>query len=419
MNNMLKKLIRILPIIVVIALSSGCGLFVSSAGLDQQGNQANSALAATVISSEKDVEAQKLINEYFNLLFSLPTVDEYTENSVKGVIPDNIREHIASKTISEGDGNPEIGIHLPRFVSLNGETIISYEIPKITDNTGEDSAYISSSFISRNEETMTFFCKIKAKATVVPDNVFLESYTQEDDNSFKKNKNIDPELADTICVELKYDVELVEEDGKLKILRAIESNIKPGLKNRLFLMNNENTTRLPYLDISKKADGSGYNNPADGEVYEAEKSVISSLFKNFVALDRERMNLLSYKWDQGFDEVKEYFDNLGITKDQERNIEVIILTKEYAQEMPFESLPLRYNMEKIKSIDNITVSLHPAYSEKRKLYFVNFDATVQRINGITDEDFRYRYDYLVIMATNDDGQAIIDNIKLNEYYVLQ
>jgi len=416
MNNMLKKLIRILPIIVVIALSSGCGLFVPASGSEQQGNQANSALAATVISSEKDAEAQKLINEYFKLLYASTSVDEYTINSVTGIIPDNLREHIATKTISEGDGNPEIGIHLPRFVSLNGETIISYEIP---GNTEGDISYITSSFISKNEEKITFFCKVKAKAKVVPDNVFLESYAQQDDNSFKKHKNIAPELADTICVELKYDVELMEEDGKLKILRAIESNIKPGLKNRLFLMNNENITRLPYLDISKKADGSGYNNPVDGEVYEAEKSVISSLFKNFVTLDRERMNLLSYKWDQGFDVVKEYFDNLGITKDQEKNTEVIILTKEYAQEMPFESLPLRYNMEKIKSIDNITVSLHPAYSEKRKLYFVNFDATVQRINGITDENFRYRYDYLVIMATNDDGQAITDNIKLNEYYVLQ
>lgn len=414
MKNIFKRLILLLPILITIALCSGCGSLIPAAYGSQE-NQVNQNLSA--ISKEQDTEIKKLLNDYFSALFSAQSVDLYTEKTVKGIIPDEIKDFIASKTITEGDGNPEIGIHLPRFVSLNGETIISYEIPESEDGTVANAGDINSSFIAKNGDIISFFCKVRAKATVVPDNVFLESYTQQDDNSFKKNKNIDLAQTDTIRVELKYDVELIEEEGKLKVLRVIETNIKPGLKNRLFLMNNENINRLPYLDISKKADGSGYNSQADGEVYESEKAVISSLFNNLATLDRERMNLLSYKWEQGFNEVKDYLDSLGITKNADGNAEIIDLTEDYGQEMPFESLPLRYNMEKIKGIDNIKLSLHPAYSGKRKLYFVNFDATVQRINGITDENFKYRYDYLVVLEQKDD-QIVIDKIKLNEYYVL-
>jgi hypothetical protein len=410
MKNALKKLMPILHLIIIIALCSGCGLAVLVSNNSQHpGNQAKQDFAAT-ISKEQEAEINKLLSDYFSTLYSALTVEEYAEKTVKGIIPDEIREFISLKTITEGDGNPEVGIHLPRFVSLNGETIIAYEIPEKAD-----AGYINSSFIAKSGDIITFFCKVKTKATVVPDNVFLECYMH--DYSYKKQKDIDPEYMDKICAELKYDVELTEENGKLKILRAIETNIKPGVKNRLFLLNNENITRLPYLDISQKADGSGYNNPADGEVYEKEKAVISDLFKNLANLDRERMNLLSYKWEQGYYEVRDYLDGLGITKNKDGNADIIILSEDYKQELPFESLPLRYNMEKIKKIDNIKLSLHPAYSEKRKLYFVNFDATVQRINGITDEYFKYRYDYLVVLDQNDE-QLLIDNIKLNEYYVL-
>lgn len=417
MKNKVRKLTQILLLTITITLSSACGLLIPSAyGTGESADKTNPAFASTV-TIEKETEAKKFLDVYFRVLFTAPTVDEFTKNTLSGVIPDDIRELIAAKTISEGDMNPEIGVHLPRFVSINGETIIGYEIPETSRGISEESGSISSSFISKSEEGMIFFCKIKAKAVVVPDSVFLDSYEKQDGNSFKKLKDIDYLFSDTIRVELKYDVELIEENGKLKVLRAIESNIKPGLSNRLFLMNNDNITRLSYLDLSQKADGSGYNNPEDRDIYEAEKAVISSLFNNLSSLDRERVNLLSYKWKQGFNEVKGYLDSLGITKNGDQGMAIIALTEDYERDFPFESLPLRYNMEKIKAVENITVSPHPAYSEKRKLYFVNFDATVQRINGITDEDFKYRYDYLVVMI-EDDNHVVIEKIKLNEYYCL-
>ena len=75
------------------------------------------------------------------------------------------------------------------------------------------------------------------------------------------------------------------------------------------------------------------------------------------------------------------------------------------------------NMEKIKDVNNFMVTPHPAYSEKIKLYYVNFDATVQKTNGITDEHFTYRYDYIVSLAENEDS-VYIDKFKLNECFSL-
>ena len=66
---------------------------------------------------------------------------------------------------------------------------------------------------------------------------------------------------------------------------------------------------------------------------------------------------------------------------------------------------------------NFVITPHPAYSENIKWYLVNFDATVQRTNGITDEDFEYRYDYLVALSS-EEGTLIVQKIKLNEYYTI-
>ena len=62
---------------------------------------------------------------------------------------------------------------------------------------------------------------------------------------------------------------------KLKIVSVTESNIKPGIKNRLVIQNNESIDRVEYLDLRLAEDGS-YINAEDGEIYEAEKAAIST-----------------------------------------------------------------------------------------------------------------------------------------------
>jgi len=216
-------------------------------------------------------------------------------------------------------------------------------------------------------------------------------------------------------VEIRYDVTLAGSGKDMAILRATEADIKPGLKNRLFRMNNESVTIIPYLDLTRDKDGNGYRNTGDGKTYEAEKSVIASFFNNLGVLDRERMNLLSHKWEQGLTEIKDYWDYLGITVSSGGGSSVIELTADYRENFPYDSLPLRYDMERLKEIRSLAVTPHPAYSERQKLYYVRFDAPVQKTNGITDEDFLYRYDYLVKLS-DTGNEPVITGIKLNECF---
>lgn len=405
----MKRITSILYIIFFIVALAGC-----SEGVQPVMENTPQPVPASAINAELDNSAKKLLEEFFTALFSIKSADEYTENSRSGRIPDNIKSFIAEKTIKEGDGNPEIGLHLPRFISLNGMTIIDYDLVLLGEEARPD---ITSGFVAKNGENILYFCKIVARVKVVPDEVFEFSYTLREDNTYKKNKDIPQEEIDGMRVELRYDVELENNNGELKILRVIESNFKPGLKNRMFILNNDNITRLPYLDLARTPDGTAYVNPQDGQKYESEKSVIINLFENLSILDRERMNLLSYKWNQGMKEVKDYWVSLGITKNKEETADIIKITEDFSTNYSYEALPLRFNMEKIKGMQNFIVTPHPAYSEKIKWYFVDFDASVQRMNGITDEDYLYHYDYLVTLK-NDKGVIIIDKIKLNEYYVV-
>lgn len=407
----MKKLICFLLINITIVAASGCVLKKAKESATPV-DPVQAVTQVSVISPNLESAAKDLLTQYFSILFNAPSVDVYTQNSRTGKIPDAILEFISEQTIREGNENPEIGIHLPRHISINGMSIIGYEVVLLGEEAVPD---VRIGYVGKNGENLLFFCKIIAKAKVVPDDVFLACYEQQDDNSFIRKKDVPTSEIDGMRVEIRYDVELENKDGALKIVRAIESNIKPGLKNRLFILNNDSITRLSYLDLSLTDNGSGYKYPADGELYEREKAVIESFFTKLPVLDRERMNLLSHKWGQGLNAVKDYWDALGITKNDEGSAELINLNESFSENFPYESLPLRFDMEKVKSIQNIAVRPHPAYSDKIRWYFVNFDATVQRTNGITDEDFLYRYDYLVKL-TNSEEKVIIDKIKLNEYY---
>lgn len=402
-----------LLILMILVTVAGCALFAGST--DITSNITPAPLPAfSAINSDLDKSAKELMSDFFAILFTAPSVDKYTENTRTGQIPDSIIGYISEQTVKEGNGNPEIGIHLPRYISINGMTIIGYDIVRLGEDAIPD---ITFGYVGKNGDNLLYFCKIIARVKAVPDDIFLECYELQEDYTYKSKKTVTPDDIDGMRVEIRYDVELENIDGGLKILRAVETNSKPGLKNRLFILNNDSITRLLYLDTSRTADGSTYNNPADGEIYDREKAVIVNFLENLVKLDRERMNLLSHKWTQGLNEVKDYWDSLGISKVKDGEAQIIILTEEYKQSFPYESLPLRFDMERLKEVKNFVVTPHPAYSDKIKRYFVDFDAAVQKTNGITDEDYQYHFDYVVNLS-DESGKPVIQNIKLNEYYAI-
>jgi len=407
----MRKIFCVFVSLILLLAAAGCKKQPENNAATQQAPPQTVPVAA--ISPEVDEAAKKLLTEYFSLLYTAPSVDVYTESSRTGKLPDSITQFISERTLQEGNGNPEIGIHLPRHISINGMSITGYDLVLVGEQGVPD---ITSGFVGMNGENLLYFCKILTKVNALPDDIFLECYEQQDDNSFIRRKELPNAQMDGMRVEVRYDVELENNSGDLKIYRAIESNFKPGLKNRLFILNNESITRLPYLDLTKTSDDT-YLYPEEGELYEKEKAVIENYFMNLPVLDRERMNLLSHKWDQGLQGVKEYWDTLKITKNSEGTADLIHLDQNFAVNYPYDSLPLRFDMEKIKGIQNVVVTPHPAYSEKIKWYFASFEAQVQKTNGITDEDYIYRYDYLVKLST-EFGSVIIEKVKLNEYHIV-
>lgn len=72
-------------------------------------------------------------------------------------------------------------------------------------------------------------------------------------------------------------------------------------------------------------------------------------------------------------------------------------------------------MEKINKIENIEVKIHPGYSSKNKRYFVSFDASIVKSNGMVGVEEVYHYDYYVTLV-NSNETIMVDSIKLNEYY---
>lgn len=405
-----KKIGCILMIFVLVLSTAGC----IPVGFSAQSTGSADVVANTpTVNADDDNMAKKVLSEFFIKLFADVEVDSYAANTRTGKIPDKIREHIAETTIAEGDGNPEISIHLPRFISVNGMTTIHYNIEMLPNDSTK--ANITSGFISMTDDNLLYFNKIIVKAKVVPDKLFEEWYKLQEDNTYSPVGKVDAAYIDEMRLEIRYDVELVKTGSTMKVLRAIESNMKPGFKNRVFRMNNDSVTRLPYLDLSRTADGNNYINTADGEAYEAEKAVITAFFNNLTKLDRARMNLLSHKWKQGYQEVEKYWDSLGIIYDGDSSSKLVRFDVSFDKNYPIASLPLCNNMEKLKGIQNLTATPHPAYSKNLKWYFVNFEAPVQRTNGITDEDFLYRYDYLV-MLSEEKGALYIEKFKLNEYH---
>jgi len=407
----MKKTFEISGVLFILLLMlmvvAGCAF--ADSPVDSSG--AESIAGPAVITADEDKAVKDLLREYFTVLFDVPSLEEYSVNTGNGIMPEKIHKFIAASTLEEGNGNPEIGLHLPRFVSINGMTVTGYEPVKLSE-TAED-ADVTSGFVAKNGDSLLYFSKVRVRAKVIPDEYFDEYYRLQSDNTYIKTREVPDSLFDTIKAEIRYDVTLAGSGKELAILRATEADVKPGLKNRLFRMNNESITLIPYLDLTRSMDGNGYRNVGDGETYEAEKSVIACFFNNLCLLDRERMNLLSYKWEQGLSEVKDYWDYLGITVSSEGGSQVIELTGDYRKNIPYDSLPLRYDMERLNEIRSLDVTPHPAYSEKQKLYNVTFGAPVQKTKGITDEYFIYRYDYLV--SDTGDG-PVITGIKLNECY---
>lgn len=398
MNNKLK-LFAIMTLVSVTVSSTGCSLLFKK---DEKPPEQPAKIETPVTSVEEDNKVLSMLDKYFDAVYG-EAFENYYQNVVTGNIPEKLKTFIAKRTIDEGNGNPEIGIHLPRVVEINGLSIVGYEIFKDKDN----KAVIDSGFIGKTGENFLYFVKLDLKAKALENSLFDQNYVQNPATKlYDKIAGRAPtdDQFEYIKVQVRYDVEVSQEDGQYKIVTVKEANNKPGLKNRLFKLNNEFMARLPYLDL---------NSDGDKKVYESEKALIEGFFNNIIKIDKERMILLKSKWETGNIEFVDFISKIGVAKFNDKD--ALLIDQNYKTNFNYAALPLQVNMEKINKLENVKVDIHPGYSSKNKRYFVSFDASLLKSNGMVGAEEIYYYDYFVTLKNVNDN-LMIESIKLNEYY---
>lgn len=372
-----------------------------------------SAVNLAVGNKEEDKQIKKLISDYFVKLYSV-SVDSYQKNSETGKIPDNLRSFVSERTIKEGNNNTEIGLNFPRFIGLNGYTLISYSPVLMEEDKKQPK--IEAAFIEDNGGTMLYFIKLDLKANCIADSVFDTNYTlNPQTNTYQKNAEVSGDIIDNILIQARYDVELVKEGDSYRIMRARESTYKQGTRNRLFRYNNDFVTRLPYLYLDKTDDKKEYVNKEDGALYSKEKTIISAFFDNIINLDNERRTLISGSWNKSFSGFNDLMKSIGVTKDKDKK-EILVIDSTYKEKLPKEALMLQNDIYRIKTQgdfkDVCNIILHPAYSQKNKWYIVTFNAAIEKVNGVMGNQQDYTFDYLIKLTEKADGLRV-DSVKLN------
>lgn len=351
---------------------------------------------------QEDIKVQEFLQSYFGALYADP-VDKYYQNILTGNIPTNIAGFIEKRTIDEGNNNPEVGIHFPRMVEINGMTIVGYEVVKADDG----KLQVDASFLGKKEDTFMYFVKVNLRGKALHNSVFNTYYQKNPDTKLYDPVNgqvANEQEYDYMKVQAKYDVEVVKDGEGYKIRTQREANLKPGFKKRIEKLNNEFMDKLPYLDMSKAEEKAAYD---------SEAAVIRALFDNLLMLDKERMTLLKPKWDKDYADFMDFVSKIGINKSNGK--EIIFTDASYKTKFGYDSLPLQVNMDRIVSYDSFEVAVHPAYSQNNKYYFVKLNASVIKANGIIDNKESYVYDYLVTLRKDADTMKV-DSIRLSEYY---
>jgi hypothetical protein len=406
----MNKKLRLLTLTMILTLSissiTGCNFF----GKKEEEPKPPPPKEYPNTSMAEDKVAQDFIKTYFKNLFSNST-ENYTENLIKGIIPESVINQISERTIKEGNNNPEIGIHMPRMVEFGNLVILDYELLSNNDET----PMIDASYIGTSGDSFVYYVKVDAVAKGLPLDVFYDNYELvplEDNEGMQIYKKIDgfdegaiEKEFDRIKVRLKYDVEVVSEGASYKILTQTEANYRTKLKDRIHILNNDFIDRLPYLNLSVSNEKS---------IYEREGALIKAFFNNLLTINRERMALLRNSWELDYLDFMDFISSIGINKAEGK--ELLVVDDDYRDKFNILAFPLQAGMKRLIDFKAFSINVHPAYSQKNKVYIVRFVAGAEKTSNLGfDDESLYYYDYVVTLD-GEEGDLKVSSIKLNEVY---
>jgi len=424
----MKKIIRVLlalTIISVLISSSACSLLSKKNAADQKQSDVNSIR-----------NAEQLITNYFTKVYSKQLKDYDTFNA-SGTIPDELKEFIAQSTIDLENGNPEIGLNFPRTLYLNGYMLGNYEL--INDDGKPE---IDTTQIGMKDGIQTYYVKINLKAksvnldsliniialtadkatvnnlskSLADGNFAVISGVMEKlikDKTFEEAaKDINSSNAlDNIKVQFKYDVQVVNEDGTAKISSCRETDRVNSYLNRLSIFNYGSVDRIPFLNIERQKNSNTFMNKVEKDTFDNESALISSYFTNLCAnLNNDKMSLLTSAWNKNALTFKDIIDKgfKATNKNSKNLVDLMDITGEYRTRFQIGAFPILTNIDKINGpLSNLSITIHPGYSEKIKKYIVTFKAPVEKINGMVDGyQNTCSYDYTVTLSGSGDNTKV-------------
>lgn len=399
----------IVPALVIMALTfnlSACNF--KSQKSDTSAATAVSSADGQSVSAQDDTAAKKAIEGYFTKMYS--SADKFYPNNGSGNIPSELKDFIAQRALKENDGNPENGLHYPRIVEINGLNIVQYEAEKKNNN-------IQASFLTKSGDRYVYFVKIPLSGKCLDNNTFNTYYKESPDHIFSYAGIVDNSLYEIVHLIAKYEVELVKENNKFKILEAKESSEKKGYAHRLSKANNDFIERVPYLLIDSTVGNKFKAVDADKKVYESEKKVIEGFFTIIKGIDRTRMNMIGKVWNTDENAVSGVINKFDLPKYDalkgKKLVDLMVMDKDYKKRYELLSLPLQTDMDSIAQIKSISVLPHQSYSNKKKRYIVNVDASVHKGSGVLDSTVNYKYSYYVELTLGGDK---LDQLRLQECF---
>ncbi|MEN8906925.1 MAG: hypothetical protein ABF289_13285 [Clostridiales bacterium] len=375
---MKKRFVLIFSISVFLLIFSGC---------EFQQKSVSKVVNENKLSASDNSKIEKSIKNFIKEIYSTNLEDNYS-NTEKGNINSNIKDFISKQTIEEADENLELPIHYPRYISINGLTLLNY---KISNSNKEDEILINK--IGESKWGYTYYVKINLIADGVENGQFDKYFNRNEKSGiYAKIPGSKIEIKDKIKIQAKYDVKIIKEEKAYKIQSFTESCIKPLTKNRLSVSNSDCIRRIPYLNIEDSENKMIKADKDDIKLFKSDSKIIDNFFSKIKDIDSIRMDLLKSNWEKDKKNFTDFLFYIGL----ENGKEIDVGTKEeYKNNFSIESFPIRFGMERIVKIKDIKTNVHIGYSENNPIYNVEFTAQIEENDGVISNPNEYNYEYMI------------------------
>lgn len=351
------------------------------------------------VDEQFEKQANNMIQEVFSKMFKEDFATLYNAN-VRGEKLEFVKPYLSKQAEEK-----ELPVQYPRFVELQGLTMVGYEL-----YAEDEKPSIQSRFYERQKggEAFAFLVEVVLKAKVLK-NVDFPSYVTVDEAGLATIASIPQALEDDIRVKARYDVLVVKEEGKPKIEVLRESNSKQNAF-RLNKINNDFMERLPYYPLESLGNN---------QQYQKETAFVTNFFDGLMKkLDQSETVVAKKQWDIGALEFAAKLQDEGVLgTEKDSFFSDLFTTDAYRTRFHKDILPLKAGMSRVNGVE-ITVTQFPSFTRLNKTYRVVVEAFIEPMTGGIKGQQKYQYDYTTTLDEKE-GVLSIREINLNAYKQIQ